>query len=94
MSSGGQQRRRSQQPAGGRLRLLLLLLVPEAAWPFSFTVPAGKRECYHEIAQMSERIAGEWRVLNVDVVALDLDVQVCLPTPARTVKANQWYACR
>ena len=57
----------------------LLLLLPAPTWSFSFTVPAGKRECYHETAQMGDRIAGEWRVLNVEGIALDLDVQVRAP---------------
>lgn len=62
------------------LRYLLLLLLLTPSQSFSFTVPAGKRECYHETARVGERVAGEWRVLNVEGIALDLDVAVTSPS--------------
>eukprot|EP00967_Tisochrysis_lutea_P137000 scaffold245098_cov31-Tisochrysis_lutea.AAC.1 len=51
--------------------LLAAILAPGAG--FGFSVEAGKRQCFDELAKASERIAGEWRVLSGG--ALDLDVK-------------------
>mmetsp|Transcript_12047 Transcript_12047/g.37045 ORF Transcript_12047/g.37045 Transcript_12047/m.37045 type:complete len:203 (-) Transcript_12047:430-1038(-) len=55
--------------------LLAAILAPGAG--FGFSVEAGKRQCFDELAKASERIAGEWRVLSGG--ALDLDVKVTSP---------------
>lgn len=57
--------------------LLILAHLPVAA-PFGFLVPAGKSECFHELARASDRLSGDWKVLSGGM--MDLDVQVTSPS--------------
>jgi hypothetical protein len=58
------------------MRLAALLLgLPAGGHGFGFSVGAGQRQCFDELAKSSERVAGEWRVVSGG--SLDLDVTVC-----------------
>ena len=62
------------------LRRTVVCLLFGRAESFGFTVPAGKSECFHELAKASERLSGEWKVLKGGM--MDLDVQVRVPPRA------------
>ena len=58
-------------PASVRATLIAALLAGVDS--FGFTVPAGKSECFHELAKASDRVSGDWKVLSGGM--MDLDVQ-------------------
>ena len=64
---------RSCSAGSARLRVVLLVGAAARVASFGFTVPAGKSECFHELAKASDRLSGEWKVLSGGM--MDLDVQ-------------------
>ncbi|KAL1510279.1 hypothetical protein AB1Y20_006601 [Prymnesium parvum] len=63
------------------MRWAQLLLLAPAARGFSFDVPTGKVECFQELANASDHVAGDWQVSRHkdDAELLTLDVQVTSP---------------